>query len=89
MRLLFVRFIPHQPQGTPPTEFQFSQDDVWFLPFGNGVRLFLLGLSEHPFGEIANDLEIGGGRDQSGRSYRLATVEGYEACQSLSLHSGL
>jgi hypothetical protein len=48
------RVISHQAQGTPPTEFQFSQYGVWHLPLGHG---------EHPFSEVSHHFGIGGGGD--------------------------
>jgi len=54
MRPLLFRAIPHQPQGTPPTEFQFTQHGVWLMAFGHG---------EHSLGEVTYQASVGGGGD--------------------------
>jgi hypothetical protein len=78
MRPLLFRVIPHQVQGTPPTEFQFTQYGVW-LPFGH---------REHPLGEVTYQVRVCGGSDKLSRAYALASIEGDEAYQLASLRSG-
>jgi hypothetical protein len=71
MLVLLVCFTSHQLKGSPPTMLQLLQHDV---------RLLLLGFLEQPTREIADQVRLGGKRQQFRSAYRFSSVQSQKGC---------